>query len=262
MMQREKDEAVFKQALLDKARRAVDTYTPYFTKFLDGRSLKTAEELLCGFGDEITAVSYGGFANAERVCIGMFPSAVYGYTENVSELYDMFGISAIKITGSGFSYFDHRDVLGSILGLGVKRETIGDIYLPDEKTAFVCLTSVAASCTVDGLEFVSKDKVKVTEISLEALPVCERKFVVISGTVASERLDCIVALCTGKSREKVKDLIVGGGVSLNHFEENRADTPVCVGDVISVRGVGRFVLKEHGFLTKKGRLKTIVHKMI
>ena len=187
---------------------------------------------------------------------------MYSETDE-DELHSMFDVKAIKITGSGFSTFSHRDCMGSILALGIKRETMGDIYVPsDNKSAYICLTDVAAQYLKDNLDFIARDKVKVEIIDAKSLPVAEKKFAVISGTVASERLDCIIALATNLSREKSKQLINAGLVNVNHFEETRCDIELCEGDILSVRGYGRFVLVELGGLTRKGRNRVVVHKMI
>lgn len=262
MIHPEKEEAVFLQKIAEKCNKAIDTYTPFFTDFLDGRSKRLALEKVREYSDRLIAVCYGGFDEAERVRIGLFSKEVYGYVEDEKELYGMFDVSAVEIKGSGFCEFGHRDVMGSVLGLGIKREVLGDVYLPDDKSAYVCMTDVAAQYVCSNLERVARDKVKVSVVGIDDLPKQERKYSVISGTVASDRLDCIVSLCTNLSREKTKMMINAGNVSVNHFEEQRVDAQVCEQDVISIRGYGRFVLIEHGGLTKKGRLKTIVHKMI
>lgn len=257
-----KDEMLFRQKLAEKCVRALDSFSPCFTEFLDGRQKRIALEVFSGYSNDLLTVCFGGFEDADRVQIGVFPKDVYGYTEDVSELHEMFDVSALEIKGSGFSTFGHRDVLGSVLGLGIKREVMGDVYLPDDKSAYLCMTSVAAQYVCENLEFVARDKVKIRCIGVGELPNIERQYSVISGTVASDRLDCIVSLCTGQSREKSKLLINSGNVSLNHFEQYKVDAEVEREDVISIRGYGRFVLKEHGTLTKKGRLRTVVHKMI
>ena len=258
----DKDDVLFKQKVADKCNRAAQNYSPEFTHFLDGRQKRMALEVCSSYSESIIAVCYGGFDDAERVRVGMFPKDVYGYVTDEKEFFEQFDVSALKIDGSGFSSFGHRDVMGSVLALGIKREVVGDIYLPDDRCAYVCLCDAATGYVLENLDCVARDKVKVKSVPCETLPKAEKKFTVVSGTVASDRLDCIVALCTGLSREKAKQMISSGLVNVNHFEELRCDNPVLEGDVISIRGYGRFVLQEHGGLSKKGRLKTVVHKMI
>ena len=265
MMADVKNDALFYQRLSELADRCVTRYSPEFSHFLDGRYLVLACEYLKGnCGADVRVVTFGGFDGAERRVVGLFPKDIYPEDSMVDEeLYEMFGLSAVEILGSGFSVFSHRDVMGSVLGLGMKREAIGDIYVTDDKKhAYICLTSVAANFLCESLDFVSRDKVKVKAVEVNELPIPERKFSVISGTVASERLDCIVSLATNLSREKSKQLVASGLVSVNHLEEMRCDFQLCESDVISIRGYGRFRLVELGGVTRKGRNRVIIHKMI
>ncbi len=258
---RSKDDAKFQKRLDELCERSRERYCPEFTDFLDGRLLRYAEIYL-GTKSGVKIVSYGGFEGAERCMIGIFPEEIYGDVSD-EELLTYFELSGVEIRGSGFSGFSHRDIMGSVLSLGVKREAMGDIYLPDNgNCGYICMTPVAAQYVCDTLDFVARDKVKCSIISAGELPSIERKFSVISGTVASERLDCVVALATRASREKSKSLIVSGLVNINHEPVLKSDFPVESGDVLSIRGDGRFVIAEIGSLTKKGRSRTIIHKMI
>lgn len=263
-MQDFKTDTLFLQRIEELADRCRTRFGPEFTHFLDGRNLKLANDCLKKFSGDVISVPFGGFKDAERVVIGVFPKDVYGYDAvDESELCAMFDLCAVKIQGSGFGVFTHRDCMGSVLALGVKREALGDIYVTEDgKCAYMCLTKVAAEYICKNLEFVSRDKVRVSVIDVSDLPVPERRFSVISGTVASERLDCIISLATGLSRDKSKQLINSAMVNVNHFEETRCDFQLSVGDILSVRGHGRFKLIELGGLTKKGRNRVVVHKMI
>ena len=263
MMKREsKDDLLFLQRLDELATRSVERYCPEFTHFLDGRNLRIAIDYLKKYSESVILILFGGFQEYERCVVGMFPRDVYSQADE-NEMYSMFDVTALKITGSGFSTFSHRDCMGSILALGVKRETMGDIFVSaDGRSAYVCLKNVTAKYLVENLEYISRDKIKVECIDFGKLPIVERKFSVITGTVASERLDCIIALATNLSREKSKQLISAGLVNVNHFEETKCDTEICEGDILSVRGYGRYVVKELGGITRKGRNRVIVHKMI
>ena len=72
----------------------------------------------------------------------------------------------------------------------------------------------------------------------------------------------MISLVTNVSREKAKVMISSGLVNVNHFEETRCDVDLSEEDILSVRGYGRFVVKEFGSLTRKGRNRVVVHKMI
>ncbi len=252
------------QKLDDGIRMCVDKYTPSFTKFLDGTQLSFATQYISKYKDDVICISYGGFAGAERCVAGMFPASIYGY-ENVSnqELCDMFDISFIKIICSGYKKLNHRDFLGSILALGIKREAVGDIVIDSDKMcAYAAVSSTVAGLICSELSFIGNDKVKVSLISHKELPVPKREFAVISGTVASFRLDCVLSLAVNTSREKAKRLIDSKCVSINHIEETKCDVIICENDLLSVRGFGRFKIACLGGITKKGRIRIEIHKML
>ena len=258
------NDKLFYQRLDELAERCVTRYCPQFTHFLDERNLRiTADYIEHRFSD-VLCISYGGFSEAERRVVGLFPREIYNDGDIAAEeFYSQFDLGAVYIGGSSFTSFSHRDVMGAVLSLGVKREAVGDIYVPQSgDEAFVCLSPVAAKYVAENLESVAKDRVRTKIIRLSELPVIERKFSVISGTVASERLDCVLSLALKVSREKAKQFVVSGVVSLNHIPETRIDCKVLEGDLLSVRGYGRFRISELGDITRKGRNRAIIHKYI
>lgn len=256
-------DSLFLQRLEDMVRVCTEKYIPQFTHFLDGKGLKIALEYLSHCSDVVVFCN-GGYVNAERCVVGIYPKDIYGYVDCATdEMSDLMNLKGIVIEGSGFSSFSHRDCMGAVLALGIKRETLGDIYLPkDTSLAYICVTEVAANYLCENIEFIGRDKVKTRIIEARSLPEIVREYVVISGTVASERLDCIAALATRLSREKAKQLVTSGMVNVNHFEETRADFQVDEGDILSIRGFGRYVVSELPGTTKKGRNKVVIHKMI
>ena len=258
------EEQLFFQRIEELADRSVQRFCPQFTHFLDAASLRSAKNHIKSKNADVLIVEFGGFADAERNVLGFFPKDVYGFDGyDEKELCSMFEICGVVVECSDFSTFSHRDIMGSVLGLGIKREAMGDIYVAeDSRHAYICFTEVAARYVCENLEYVSRDKVKCKMIDALSLPVPERKFAVISGTVASDRLDCILSLAAKISREKAKILVSSGLVSLNHTPEMRSDMKIREGDILSVRGFGRFKISEFGDLTRKGRSRVVVHKMI
>lgn len=250
------------ERLDDLVRLARDNYTPGFTKFLDGSELVKAKEYVSGFKSDILSLFFGGFENAERCVVGLFPKSVYEFSD-ISELHEMFGLECLHICGSGYREFSHRDFLGSILSLGVKRETVGEILVSDDKfSAFTVFLQPVGSYVLSGLESVANDKVKCSAVGLSQLPEIKHDFVTISATVASLRLDCVLAEALKTSREKAKRLIDSKCVSVNHTETEKCDFALACGDLLSVRGHGRFALPECGEVTKKGRIKITVKKFV
>ena len=257
------EEFQLKQRLSDLVRNCTERYTSGFSKFLDGADLAFARDFVsscCG----CLCYCFGGFPNAQRCIVGVFPEDVYGAgVVCEDDIISEFEIKGIFIEGSGYKKFSHRDILGSLLSLGIKRETVGDISVcEDGFSAYAAVTSSVAEYLCKSLGFIGNDKVRVSVIDACSLPEIKREYRIISGTVASFRLDCVISLCTGLSREKSKKLIDSGLVSINHREALKCDVLVSENDLLSVRGHGRFEVLEAGDLTRKGRSRIVVAKMI
>lgn len=147
----------------------------------------------------------------------------------------------------------HRDYMGSVLGLGIKREWIGD-FIVDGCNAYVyCLPSVREAI-ITGLEKVGRCGVKAFPIDLDEIPVPVRKTMGMTFTVKSLRLDAITGNMFGLSRTKAAELIKLGAVSLNYSLCEKSDAEVKEGDIISIRGKGKGTVSSIGGRSKKDRL--------
>ncbi|MBR6376395.1 MAG: RNA-binding protein [Oscillospiraceae bacterium] len=146
----------------------------------------------------------------------------------------------------------HRDYLGALLGLGVRREWIGDIRV-EEQTAWVfCLPSVAEQLA--GLEQAGRVSVKAAVVPLGQVPEPERKRKEVRFTVQSLRLDAVLGETFRLSRTQAVKLIALGAASLNYLPCLKNDAPVKEGDVISLKGHGKATVTEIGGQSRKGRL--------
>jgi RNA-binding protein YlmH len=146
----------------------------------------------------------------------------------------------------------HRDYLGAAVGLGIKREWLGDIWV-NESTAYVfCMPSVE-SFLLNNLEKVGRFGVKTASVSLDEIEAPEKKVIKVSFSVMSLRLDAVAAGMFSLSRTEAARLISAGYVSLNYSECLRTDMNVKVGDIISVRGCGKGSVTELGGLSRRGR---------
>lgn len=217
------------------------------------------------------ALFFGGAPGAQRRKLFALPEYLTALADG-DDLYettvqflgaDAFrDITALKIAGGGFRDFSHRDYLGSLLSLGLERDVIGDIAPIDEYTAYVFVDCRVAGFLLDTELRVASDRVKVTRAALPAGYRIERKFKPIADTVASPRLDGVVAALCNLSREAAKEKIVAGEVEHNYEIAARPDAAVAAGDVLSVCGVGKFEVESVSDPTRKGRFRLIARKYI
>lgn len=197
---------------------------------------------------ELTAVKlFGGAKGCERV-IARFGSAEdIGYDEN----FPIVLLKAEPLMQKFADYLTHRDILGALMSLGIDRSTTGDIILKDNIAYIFCLNRTA-DFICDNLT-----KIKHTDIKCsiaEKLPDCElyhTENVLIN--TASERLDCLISSLYKISRNKTNLLFSGEKVFINGKQCLNNSVIPKEGDIISVRGYGRFIFNGKERTTKKGR---------
>lgn len=230
--------------------------------FLSPREVTYAERYLRADGTEF--FSFGGYDDAERRRIYVLPEYMQGVSsaEGLSDYGVSCGIDAISARGSGFCTLTHRDFMGSLLGLGISRDLIGDIVMLDEHSALVLCQSHISEFLLGEWCEVRKDRIKCSRLSLDAIEIPERRYAQINDTVASARLDCAVAALCNLSRERAKELIISETCEVDYECESRPDKELSVPCLVSVRGYGKFRVLEIGGVTKKGRLRLCAQKFL
>jgi len=220
-----------------------------FTAFCNERQGMIAQEYARQTGAKF--LLYGGYACAERKVAGFFPP-----WQDPEE--DAFPIQAITLHLPRGANLTHRDYLGSLMSLGLARESIGDIVQSQRNCVLFVMESVA-SVILDELRKVGGVGVKPEPGTVDFEPPVPQ-FQELRGTVPSLRLDCIVRLLTGAAREKSADLIRGELVTVNHQLADSVSRTCGQGDIITIRGYGKFKVSEIGPPTKKGRLPVVCLK--
>lgn len=175
---------------------------------------------------------------------------------------ETFDITPLKISGSGYATLTHRDYMGSILGLGVEREMIGDIVPIDERCAIVFASSVTAPFIETELTKAGRDTVKVSPARLDPDYVISKKFEEKLIIAASARVDAVVAGFTGASRADAKSMCLGGFVDVNYITEESPDRNLAEGDIVSVRGYGKFIIASFAGETRSGRDRITVKRYV
>ena len=231
--------------------------------FLSPRELRIGGEYLAR--KKQVYVTLGGYADAERCRICLLPD----YMEEVSSQDELleYGadaeIRAVRIVGSGYKIFTHRDFLGSLLALGIERSVLGDIVVDDDGYgAYVFCDRKISEFIISECDRIGKGKVRCSSADVGADFSANRKTQPISDTVSSPRLDAIVGALVSVSREKAKELVVSGLCEVDFEPEERCDRAVNDMSLISIRGYGRFRVISVDGKTKKGRIRLLAEKFI
>jgi len=190
----------------------------------------------------------GGHPGFESCVIGFYPQGDSFELHPVPMV--LLEISALEVTAA----WSHRDLLGSLLGLGLAREKFGDLR-NGEKAAFVFVLEKLAPFVINTLARVSRDPVSVREVPWTEFPSEDAGGELLFRTVKSTRLDAVIAAGFDLSRSQAQKLVEAERVKVNHRPENRPDKSVPDDAVISVRGYGRLVLAANLGSSKKDRTK-------
>ncbi len=211
----------------------------------------------------------GGYADAERKMPVIIPEYALSYGDGAKEIAQDFffeelseEIRAVLIRGSGYRTLSHRDYLGSVLALGIERDRVGDIVILDDFSAVVICAGSVFGFLLSGIERIASDKVTVSEFEDTAGLVAKREFQPINDTVASVRLDCVVAALTNLAREKAQSLVRSGLCELDYTPEERCDREIIPPCTVSVRGYGKYDILAFDGETRRGRLRLVARKYV
>ncbi len=228
--------------------KATGFLTPSEQSVLD-RNFKKSE-----FSNDLRFFAFGGFADAERKMFFALPE--YADADAVWEF-----IGVLEITGRDIGSLSHRDFLGSLIGLGIRREKLGDILCFDDK-CIVFSSADIADYIITNLDKVGNCGISIKLADPKSLVLPKRKFEEIRTTVAALRLDCVIGAALKTSRAAAVEVIRSKRVSVNWQETDNTSLKLSGGEVISVRGKGRFRLSEQINPTRKGRLGICIEKYI
>lgn len=188
----------------------------------------------------------GGSTECERTSAFFLPCYMDEESFDASEF-----IKAMKLTAH-FGSPGHRDYMGALLGIGIGREWLGDIWVQDSTAYVFCMPSVMRHLL--SIDKVGRCGVTAAEIALDEVPVPERKVKNLSFSVMSPRLDAVVGGMFSMSRTEAAKHISAGSVSVNYAQCMKTDLTVHEGDVISLRGAGKGKMTGTGGTSRKGRL--------
>ncbi len=222
-----------------------------FSAFLDGAQQRIISENVNFYG--CAAKFFGGYNGAERKMLGVFPE-----WEEPDD--GAFPIKTLKITSVYSDGLTHRDYLGTLMGQGIDRSKTGDIII-DGSTAYIFVCADIASYLAENIKKVGNRGVKI-ELCSGAADIPEPKRERVGAVCASLRLDSVIGALCGVSRSESARLINSERVKLNHIECTDVSKTVQSGDLISVRGFGRFVFLSADGMTRKGRLHVTAEKYI
>ena len=238
--------------LWDKIYGSMHKNIPANTAFLSPRELTMAKYL---FGETEGLFSFGGFTDAERKMLVYLPD----YLDESYFMQEDAPLVCLRATFYENDALSHRDFLGALMGVGIARETIGDICVSQGSCDFF-VTAEIAPYIQQNLTEAGRTKLQIQRISLDQMHAPQPETKQIRDTVASVRLDSIIATGFRISRSQASQFIVGGKVAIDGLPCEKPDRSVAEGAKISVRGHGKILLISIGGQTKKGRISVVIDR--
>ena len=203
--------------------------------------------------NDVTLRFAGGFAEAERrVAVLLEPS--WGACADADVL------CAIELAFRRQDSLGHRDILGALMALGIERATLGDIEA--QNPAFLVCTPPVGRYICENLTQAGRVGIKVRQVELNALPARTVNLREVQDTVASLRLDALVAAAFNLSRADAAEHIRMGHVQLEHQECLEVARVVSEAETFSLRGEGKARLLEIGGQSRKGRLWVTIGRYV
>ncbi len=248
-----KDEQPFIENAIGWIREVENLYIPKLTDFLNPRERYIVQSLFGG--NDLLVSEEGAFINAERKRMLIYPNY------HVPEPQD-YQVTVFKVKyPTKFLTLQHKDVLGSLMSLGIDRSKFGDIRMIDDEVQFVVATELK-DYMVANFTSIGKAKVSVEEVEdKEAYITFSDKWIESTQIVSSMRLDAIIASLINLSRQKAAALIKGEKVRVNWTTENNPAEELFEEDILSIRGFGRFKVIATEGRTRKDKVRLIIGKL-
>ncbi len=229
----------------DAVRLSSLRHSPVFLGFLNEKEQYILKDYLTWYSGELAF--WGGYEYSAR--------NIASFCEYEVERCD-YPVEAVCFKYRKTDKLSHRDFLGSLMGLGIERSSVGDIIVGEGQAVCYIKSEIA--------DYVKSQIFKIGRVGVTIIPESEcsvsyeKNTEELSIIVSSMRLDAVAAALTGLSRGKTSQLILSGRTAVNYSEVKNVSHFLKENDILTIRGSGKYIIKEQSGLTKKGRLKLIV----
>lgn len=242
----DQEEIYFKKRFIDLSKRAEDKNIVTFSNFLNLNELNIFHQINRELYSSFQV--FGGYECAERQMVAFIPDALYYVWE--------YPIDTIRIVPSHPRFAEpltHRDVLGALMNLGIRREMLGDILLLEDQIIVFCVNSVTDYLT-DQCSKIRHTNVTAGQIAAADFQY-QPRFIEKEGIVSSLRLDSILADVCKLPRSAAQKIISEGNAFINSRKIQQNNYHCQDGDILSVRHIGKFQIGAADHMTRKGRIR-------
>ena len=258
------DDEILLSHARDRKAQCADRGMLTHTAFLDLHQRSVLAAIEREQNADVQTFYHGGFPDAERV-IAVFLPKFYGVDDLAAFFAENVGDDPLCLLRADKDAFcaplSHRDYLGALMGLSLKRELFGDILVDEKGACLICLKQILPFL-LENFRSAGRAALRVREEPISALHRVESKTEDVFVSVPSLRLDCVVAAAYRLSRGKAEAAIAAGLVYVNAVQTMKPDKKLDVGDILVLRGKGKCALFEQPGESKKGRLHLTVRRYL
>ena len=248
------EDKVLLAKLWDKINAGIRRNIPANTCFLSLRELELAKYL---FGNEPGLHAFGGYEDAERKMLVYLPD----YLDEDSLYEEDSPLVCLRATYFEKDDLSHRDFLGSLMGAGIARETVGDICVGKGCCDFFVTAEIAPYILQNFLS-AGRTKLHLDQIPLREAQIPEPEVKEIKDTLASLRLDSVISSGFRIGRSLASQYVSAGKAAIDGLPCEKPDKAVSEGMKISVRGLGKIKLVSVNGRTKKDRISVTIHRYV
>lgn len=255
---KKEEERLLVAKLLDKVETCEKRNKIEYTDFLDEHQENILRKVLILLKQDF--ISSGGYEEAERKILILYPEKLKSvFEDNKFNLNTIITVIRIKSLKEDIEKLNHRAYLGGLIKLGIKREKIGDIVIHENGADILILKDIEKFLYTNILTLKRFKNSKAEIVDLENISNKIQEIQETKIIVSSLRLDNIVSEICKTSRNKANDIIFGERVFVNSECITKNTKIIKENDKITIRGKGRFFIKQVLNETKKGRVPIIIN---
>ena len=248
------EDRVLLAKLWDKIQAGMRKNIMASTAFLSPRELEMARFL---FGNQEGLCQFGGYPEAERKMLVYLPE----YLDEAALTDEDSPLVCLRASFYEGDSLSHRDFLGALMGAGIAREAVGDICVGKTHCDFF-VTAQIAPYVLQNFTGAGRTKVHLEQIPVDAVQIAQPETKQIKDTLASLRLDSVIAAGFRMGRSQAAQYISAGKADIDGLPCEKPDKAVAEGMKISVRGLGKIKLATVGGQTKKGRISVVIDRYV
>lgn len=249
-----KEEQPFINQVMGWIQQVEDRYAPYLSTFLTPREVMIIKQLI-GRVDSLSLKFYGGYENAERKRVLIYPD----YYEPT---YDDFELSVLNVNfPKKFAQLTHGRILGSLMSTGIERERVGDI-ITDNEAWHIVIDSSMVEYIIQQVDKIANVGVYLEKIDVDQILESSENWETVTIITSSLRLDTLLSKVYNFSRQRAKNSISSKLVKVNFVEVYRNDIEIGENDIVSLRKFGRFWISSIDGVTKKNNYRLTINKLM